>query len=114
MYLFVKLIFVKYCNLDRKEIYSDLSFYYPNQVESQLKDIIIYNNPRVKIAIVGDKGAETSTLIKCLLGLYRAQKGKVFYENIELNQIDMNNIRINIFPIFKILYKERQLVNRTK
>ncbi|MBK7109641.1 MAG: ABC transporter ATP-binding protein [Bacteroidetes bacterium] len=48
------------------------------------------------IAFVGPSGAGKSTMMKLLVGLYRPQKGKIFYNGKDENSIDFNMLRNQI------------------
>ena len=48
------------------------------------------------IAFVGPSGSGKSTLVKLLVGLYRPQQGKIFYDGINGNEIDFDELRSQI------------------
>lgn len=48
------------------------------------------------IAFVGPSGAGKSTLVKLLVGLYRPQSGKITYNDIELEKINLEDLRAQI------------------
>lgn len=48
------------------------------------------------IAFVGPSGAGKSTLMKLLVGLYRPQEGNIFYNGLNENEIDFNDLRNQI------------------
>lgn len=45
------------------------------------------------IAFVGPSGSGKSTLVKLLVGLYRPAKGKIYYNHIDDNEIDFDELR---------------------
>ncbi len=45
------------------------------------------------IAFVGPSGSGKSTLVKLLVGLYRPKHGKIFYDGIDGNEIDFDELR---------------------
>ncbi len=48
------------------------------------------------IAFVGPSGAGKTTLVKLLVGLYRPREGKVLYNNIDVNDADLEEVRSQI------------------
>jgi ATP-binding cassette subfamily B protein len=48
------------------------------------------------IAFVGPSGSGKTTLMKLLVGLYRPQEGKIFYNGLDEGQIDFNDLRNQI------------------
>ena len=56
----------------------------------KIKDLQIKEGE--KVAILGVIGAGKSTLLKIIAGLYKPTNGKMFINNIDMNQISRNNI----------------------
>ncbi len=48
------------------------------------------------VAFVGPSGSGKTTLVKLLVGLYRPQKGNVFYNNIKVDEADLESLRNQI------------------
>jgi len=48
------------------------------------------------IAFVGPSGSGKTTLVKLLVGLYRPQTGTIFYNNVGLNNLDLEELRAQI------------------
>ena len=48
------------------------------------------------IAFVGPSGSGKTTLMKLLVGLYRPQEGNIFYNGMDENSIDFNDLRSQI------------------
>ena len=48
------------------------------------------------VAFVGPSGSGKTTLVKLLVGLYRPLSGEVFYNNVELNNADLEELRSQI------------------
>ena len=48
------------------------------------------------IAFVGPSGAGKSTLVKLLVGLYRPNEGSIYYNNINGNEFDIDELRNQI------------------
>lgn len=49
-----------------------------------------------KVAILGVIGAGKSTFLKIISGMYKPKQGKVFLNNIDMNQISINNLSESI------------------
>lgn len=64
-----------------------MSFAYPNTDRLVLRDINVKIRQGEKIAIVGENGSGKTTFFLLLAGLYRPQKGKIFFagKNLEDN-----------------------------
>lgn len=48
------------------------------------------------VAFVGPSGSGKTTLVKLLVGLYRPQSGKIYYNEAELNKADLESLREQI------------------
>lgn len=48
------------------------------------------------IAFVGPSGSGKTTLIKLLVGLYRPNQGSIFYNSVEINEVDLEKLREQI------------------
>jgi len=68
-------------------IFENVSFAYPNTDRLVLRDINVKIRQGEKIAIVGENGSGKTTFFLLLAGLYRPQKGKIFFagKNLEDN-----------------------------
>lgn len=75
----------------------NISFEY-NENNRILKDINMTINKGQKIAIVGSNGAGKSTLIKLILRLYDPSGGNIFYNNIDIKDLDLQYYR-NLFSV---------------
>lgn len=78
----------------------NLSFSYSKNSSSLLKDINLTIKKGQKIAIVGESGEGKSTLVKLLLGLYRATSGTIEYNGINIEELDQENLKkmLGIMP----------------
>ncbi|KQO17408.1 ABC transporter ATP-binding protein [Paenibacillus sp. Leaf72] len=54
-----------------------------------------------KIAIVGHNGAGKSTLAKCLLGLYNPSQGEIYYDDLEIRDIERQSFTKRVTSVFQ-------------
>lgn len=80
---------------------SGVEFAYPNRPVKVLKDISLEIRPGEKVAIVGENGAGKSTLAKCLLGLYKPDKGAIEIDGIPIEHIDTEDFRSHVSALFQ-------------
>jgi ABC-type bacteriocin/lantibiotic exporter with double-glycine peptidase domain len=71
----------------------NVSFSYTQHSQEVLQNINLNIKSGQKIAIVGPSGSGKSTLSKILIGLYMPTKGKVFYDDINLDMLDKPYLR---------------------
>lgn len=71
----------------------NVSFSYTQDSEIVLKDISLHIKSGQKVAIVGTSGSGKSTLGKLLLGLYTPNTGDVFYDSVNLRNINKKELR---------------------
>ncbi|HHP1091135.1 ABC transporter ATP-binding protein [Bacillus thuringiensis] len=83
----------------------NLSFNYPNQNQTTLKNINFTIKRGERIAIVGENGAGKTTLTNCLLGLYIPSNGGIYFDNININNIKISSLRKNISAVFQDFVK---------
>ena len=66
----------------------NLSFKYPKTKQTVLKDIVLEKLGGQGItALVGPNGSGKSTLLKCIAGMNKTDKGKIFFEGQDLRKI---------------------------
>lgn len=70
-----------------------LDFAYEDENEQILKDITFNVRPGEYIGIVGPSGCGKSTLLKCLLGFEKATKGKIYYDDKDIDTMDKCDLR---------------------
>ena len=74
-----------------------VSFAYPSNPEHPaLKDITLSVAPGEKIAIVGPSGAGKSTLFSLLMRFYDPQGGSIFFDGINIKDVDVKDLRTRI------------------
>lgn len=84
---------------------NQLNFSYPNSQNAILKNISFNIQPGEHIAIVGENGAGKTTLIKCLLGLYEVERNMIFFDGVDINDINSSDLRRNISVVFQDFFK---------
>lgn len=71
----------------------NVSFSYTQDSEIVLENISLHIKSGQKVAIVGTSGSGKSTLGKLLLGLYNPNTGDVFYDSVNLRNINKKELR---------------------
>ena len=88
--------------------FKNVSFTYGKNI-SAVKNISLSITPGEKIGLVGASGAGKSTLVSLLLRLYEPQKGSVFVDNVDINDITQSSLRKQI----AMVTQETALFNRS-
>ncbi len=83
-----------------------LSFTYADENVPVLKDISLKIHTGEYIGIVGPSGCGKSTLLKCLLGFEKATKGKIYYDDKDIDTLDKCDLRRRM----GVVLQEGQLV----
>ncbi|MBX4205056.1 MAG: ABC transporter ATP-binding protein/permease [Candidatus Doudnabacteria bacterium] len=73
--------------------FKDVGFKYDSADKPAVENISISAKAGETIAFVGPSGAGKTTLIKLLVGLYKASAGEVTFNHIDLKELDMEKIR---------------------
>ena len=73
-----------------------VDFSYPNAKRSAISDVSFHIKRKESIAIVGNNGSGKTTLVKLLTGLYKAQKGEIFYGEQNINSLNPKEFYENI------------------
>lgn len=76
----------------------NLWFRFPNQAHFVLRGVSLDIHPKEKVAIVGENGCGKTTLVKCMLGLFRSTEGQVLYDGVKLSPSQM---RQNVTVVFQ-------------
>lgn len=82
----------------KREIQGDIelknvSYGYDSFSENVLENISLKIKKGESVAIVGPSGSGKSTLARIILGLYHPTKGQVLYDNIDLLQYELSDVR---------------------
>ncbi len=75
---------------------NNVSFRYREDMPLILDDLSLKIKPGQYVAIVGQTGCGKSTLMRILLGFEKPQKGAVYYNGKDLNNIDLKSLRRKI------------------
>jgi ATP-binding cassette subfamily B protein len=93
-----------------------VGFNYQSNDKPAVEGVNIHGQAGETIAFVGPSGAGKTTLIKLLVGLYKATSGKVLFNDIDLRELDMEKIRNKMglggarHPAFCRYYKRKFVV----
>lgn len=80
-----------------KEInFKNFDFIYQSSKDSSVKQINLTIKDGKTVAFVGPSGSGKTTLIKLLVGLYQPTQGKIYYNQIEHNQLNFSQLRKRI------------------
>lgn len=74
----------------------NLNFNYPGCIERTLQDINISLNKGETLGIIGTIGSGKTTLMNILSRLYDVPRGKIFFDDNDINDISIDNLRDNI------------------
>ena len=76
--------------------FKKVSFSYPDADHQSLHQVSFKVEPGEHVAILGRNGSGKSTLEKLILGLYKPDEGQVLIDGIDVNLLDINQVRRNI------------------
>jgi len=82
-------------NLETIE-FQGLGFHYPQALREALAGISLSLKGGNTVAFVGPSGSGKTTIVKLLVGLYTPTQGKIVYNNTDLREIDIINLRSRI------------------
>lgn len=74
----------------------DLFFQYPKSKNPVFESLSCEVNEGEVVAVTGSNGSGKSTLIKSIAGILDFNRGQIFYDDLEINQLSLNWIRENI------------------
>jgi ATP-binding cassette subfamily C protein len=91
----------------------DLHFSYGE--EKVLNGINLTIRPGDKVALVGASGGGKSTLIQTLIGLYPAQSGTIYFDDVPMERIGLEVVRENVVTVLQqpILFNDTIRANLT-
>lgn len=73
-------------------IFEHVFFRYPNTDTYVLEDVSFQLKGKQRVVLVGENGSGKSTLIKLLLGLYKAERVKIFINGVEINELSRQEL----------------------
>lgn len=76
--------------------FNDVSFQHLSAGRNALDNVNFQAKAGETIAFVGPSGAGKTTLVKLLVGLYRPHTGRVLYNNIDVTEADLEEVRSQI------------------
>lgn len=78
-----------------------VSFRYDDSMTYILDDLSLRVKPGEYVAIVGKTGCGKSTLVRLLLGFEKPEKGAVYYDNKDINNLDLPSLRRKIGTVMQ-------------
>jgi ATP-binding cassette subfamily C protein len=92
----------------------NLSFSYTKDKQA-LKNISMKINAKQHIALIGSSGSGKTTLAQIIAGFYEKRSGELLYNNINVEKINKQSLRDNIFLILQmpILFNQTLKFNLT-
>lgn len=85
--------------------FENVSFHYPNSSDMILKNINLVITGNSKISIVGDNGAGKTTFIKLLLRLYDPVEGNIYFNDINIKDLNTAQYR----SLFSVVFQDYQM-----
>lgn len=76
--------------------FKNFSFNYPGFDKNVLENINLEIKPGEMVGVVGKIGSGKTTLVNSLLRLYNVKKGTIFFDGVDIMDLDMQNLRDNI------------------
>jgi ATP-binding cassette subfamily B protein len=85
----------------RDLVVDDVTFTYPESGRPALDGVSLKIAAGEIVALVGENGSGKTTLAKILAGLYRPGSGHVFWDDTDLSDVDLGELRRSIAMIFQ-------------
>lgn len=79
----------------------NVSFRYSDEEPYIVKNINLSINPGESVALVGPSGCGKTTLMKIMMGLFTAEEGKVYIDDIPLDKLGMQNFREQVAAVMQ-------------
>ena len=81
--------------------FENVSFKYPNSEEYTLKNINLTIHKDERIMIAGKNGAGKTTFVKLLCGFYKPDKGNIYFNNIDIQDLNYSDYIKCIGTVFQ-------------
>ena len=78
-----------------------LGFRYPGSDRDVLRDVSLTIRAGEVVALVGENGSGKTTLAKLLAGMYEPTRGRVFWDERDVRQLDREGMRDHVGVIFQ-------------
>ena len=88
-------------NLRGKIELNSVSFRYDDKSPYVIDDLSLKINPKEYVAIVGKTGCGKSTLMRLLLGFEKPLKGAIYYDDKDIESIDLKSLRRKIGTVMQ-------------
>jgi ATP-binding cassette, subfamily B, bacterial len=79
----------------------DVSFTYPESDRAAVDGVSLEIRRGEVVALVGENGSGKTTLAKMLAGLYRPEKGRIRWDDLDLSEVDADELRRSVAVIFQ-------------
>jgi ATP-binding cassette, subfamily B, bacterial len=79
----------------------DVSFTYPESDRAAVDRVSLEIRKGEIVALVGENGSGKTTLAKMLAGLYRPEKGRIRWDEVDLAEVDADELRRSVAVIFQ-------------
>jgi ATP-binding cassette, subfamily B, bacterial len=79
----------------------DVSFTYPESDRAAVDGVSLEIRKGEIVALVGENGSGKTTLAKMLAGLYRPEKGRIRWDDVDLAEVDADELRRSVAVIFQ-------------
>ncbi len=83
-------------NFSGKILIKDMFFQYPKTKNPVFESLSCDVKAGDVVAIIGSNGSGKSTLIKSIAGILEFNRGQIFYDDLEINQLSLEWIRENL------------------
>ena len=78
-----------------------VSFTYPESDRAAVDGVSLEIRKGEIVALVGENGSGKTTLAKMLAGLYRPEKGRILWDDVDLAEVDADELRRSVAVIFQ-------------